>query len=504
MAMYQYGFEEDRFQQAVSQYFKCVICRNVLRDPVTCRDHQHLFCRACITTHLANFERCPSCHQELNVETLREAPRVVTNVLSELKIRCDFYKRGCPKFVELGDLEKHCKECEFGPAMCSNQGCYLDVNRRDLMYHERAVCERRRVECHNCVELRQEMGTMKQTLTGMNEKLDMAAGNEEMKCDLTEMAKQLERISMQLQHGGGMNTKSKVIVAGGLHDEEEVLNSVEMFDLSKRAWTLLQPMNEGRAGASAVVYNNQMIVSGGCDIEANITNSIEALANVDEVSRLSMWENIPAKLPCKLGEHQTVVYNDNLIVVGGKSDDSDDILHFDNISEVSLVPPYTSKLLASMPQKIADHGMECFDDKLVIVGGGNPSTEDDNKVVMYDVSKNECKEFAPLPYPVGLMATVRWHDNVIVLGGAHHDDEALNKVSIYNVKTQKCHMLPPMLYKRKGCTAVLVDNMIIVMGGLDENDQCLKSVESFNFSRYTWEELPSMHEARAHAISIAC
>ena len=367
MATYQYGFEEDRFQQAVSQYFKCVICRNVLRDPVTCRDYQHLFCRACINTHLANFERCPSCNQELCVHTLREAPRVVTNVLSELKIRCDFYERGCIKFVELGDLEKHCKECEFGPAICSNQGCFIDVNRRDLMYHERAVCERRRVECHNCVELRQEMGTMKQTLTEMNEKLDMAAGNEEMKCDLKEMAKQLERISTQLQHGGGMNTKSKVIVAGGLNNEKKgkVLQSVEMFDLSKQAWTLLQPMNESRAGASAVVYNNQMIVSGGMDNEENITNSIEALANVDEVSRLSAWENIPAKLPCKLLRHQTVVYNDNLIVVGGKNYDSDDDDLY-NISEVYLVPPYTSKLLASMSQETAGHGMECFDNILVI------------------------------------------------------------------------------------------------------------------------------------------
>ena len=497
MATCQYGFEEDRFQQAISQYFKCVICRNVLRDPVTCRDHQHLFCRACITTHLANFERCPSCNQELCVHTLREAPRVVTNVLSELKIRCDFYERGCIKFVELGDLEKHCKECEFGPAICSNQGCYLDVNRRDLMYHGRAVCERRRVECHNCVELRQEMGTMKQTLTEMNEKLDMAAGNEEMKCDLKEMAKQLERISMQLQHGGGMNTKSKVVVGGGV-DVDEVLDSVEMFDLSKQAWTLLQPMNEWRFCASAVVYNNQMIVSGGYDSEEDVLNSLEALENVDEVSPLSTWEDIPAELPHNLLGHQTVVFNDNLIVVGGKNDD----LCLDNISEVSLVPPYTSRVLASMPQETAGHGMECFDNQLVIVGGGNASTNVDDKVVMYDVSKNECKELAPLLYPVLLMATVRWHDNVIILGGM--DGEVLNKVSIYNVKTQKSRMLPPMLYKRKGCTAVVVGSMIIVMGGVDQNDESLKSVESFNFSRYTWEELPSMHEARAFATSVAC
>jgi N-acetylneuraminic acid mutarotase len=345
------------------------------------------------------------------------------------------------------------------------------------------------------------MGTMKQTLTEMNEKLDMAAGNEEMKCYLKEMEKQLERISTQLQHGDGMNTKSKVIVAGGLNNEKKgkVLQSVEMFDLSKQAWTLLQPMNKCRSTASAVVYNNQMIVSGGYDKEDGVFNSLEALENVDEVSPLSTWEDIPAELPHNLYCHQSAVFNDNLIVVGGKNDDLD----FDNISEVSLVPPYTSKVLASMPQETAGHGMECFDNQLVIVGGGNASTGVDNKVVMYDVSKNECKELAPLPYPVVLMATVRWHDNVIILGGMDGDKEVLNKVSIYNVKTQKSHMLPHMLYKRKGCTAVVVGSMIIVMGGADENEEVLKSVESFNFSRYTWEELPSMHEARAFATSVA-
>jgi hypothetical protein len=126
-----------------------------------------------------------------------------------------------------------------------------------------------------------------------------------------------------------------------------------------------------------------MIVSGGYDKEDDVLNSLEALENVDEVSPLSTWEYIPAELPQNLFGHQSVVFNDNLIVVGGGDND----LRFDNISEVSLVPPYTSKLLASMTKKTAAHGMECFDDKLVIVGGGNinTSTNVDNNVVMYDV-----------------------------------------------------------------------------------------------------------------------
>jgi hypothetical protein len=34
------------------------------------------------------------------------------------------------------------------------------------------------------------------------------------------------------------------------------------------------------------------------------------------------------------------------------------------------------------------------------------------------------------------------------------------------------------------------------MGGEDEKRNILNSVEKFSFTNYTWEELPSMHEAR--------
>jgi N-acetylneuraminic acid mutarotase len=101
------------------------------------------------------------------------------------------------------------------------------------------------------------------------------------------------------------------------------------------------------------------------------------------------------------------------------------------------------------------------------------------------------------------MATVKWADNVIVIGG---EDKwvAINTVIIYNIKTQQSHWLPPMKYKRSACTAAVVDNTIIVMGGEDNKGNILNSVERFSFTYYTWEELPSMHEARKAFTSVAC
>ena len=498
-AQQQYGFEEERFEQAVSQNFHCIICTNVLRDPVMCRENQHLFCRACITRHLTNFQTCPTCMQKLRIDTLTQAPRAVNNFLCELKIRCDFYDRGCVVLIELGDLENHLKECGFAPVVCSNEGCELEVNQRDLVHHESAVCEQRRVKCHNCAELRQEMDTVKTTLAEMNEKLDNIQDKFAIQDKFESMEKQQEKLSRHEYE----DTKSKVVVAGGWNRDSCELNSVELFDSSKGTWSYLQQMKECHENASAFVYNNQIIVSGGW-IKSNRplrTNSMEALQNANQISPLSTWKKFPAKLSRKLSGFSAVVYNDSLIVVGGFDEDSFSA----NISEMSLVHPYAIKMLTKMPRGISLHAVELFGDTIVIIGGRTTQSINSlNNVLMYDIKKNKCEELAPLPYPVQNMATVKWADNVIIIGGEERNCLPLNTVIIYNVKSQQSHWLPPMKYKRLGCTAAVVDNTIIVMGGEDDKRNILNSVERFSFTHYTWEELPSMHEARRGATSVAC
>jgi hypothetical protein len=160
-----------------------------------------------------------------------------------------------------------------------------------------------------------------------------------------------------------------------------------------------------------------------------------------------------------------------------------------------------------MPHRRRYCGVALFGDKVLIVGG-RQDTESSSalrNVVMYDITKNECQELAPLPYHVCEMATVKWDDdNVMIMGGADSDYKPLNKVLMYNIKTQKTHMLPDMKYKRKGCVAAVVRDTVIVMGGQDESRNFLKSVESFRFNSYNWQELPQMHEARWGATAAVC
>ena len=69
-------------------------------------------------------------------------------------------------------------------------------------------------------------------------------------------------------------------------------------------------------------------------------------------------------------------------------------------------------------------------DKIFIVGAREPSAKNSTlrSVIMY-ITKKECQELAPLPYPIRDMATVmRGDDNVMIISGINSNNEVLNKV----------------------------------------------------------------------------
>ncbi|XP_028411775.1 kelch-like protein 4 [Dendronephthya gigantea] len=537
MASYTTGYDDERFEQIVSQTLHCIICTNVIKDPVMCRHNEHVFCRGCIIRHLMNSQTCPTCMEPLTVDTLK-VPRNIANLISELKIRCEFFERGCERFILLGDLEKHVADCGFAPVFCSNEGCGRKVNKQDLLHHETALCELRRVKCHSCNDIRQEMDTVKSNLAAIEVKVDsinekigdndtdlksiaakvelvqeqqkesnrqLKADNEEMKKLLSKMERQLERIVQQtscdveqrkkgIAEADEMSREPKVVVVGGASDMMKLLNSVEMFSFATKTWTPLQRTKECRDGASSVVHDNQIFVVGGDEGNSGMT-SIEKLSlKAVHVDQSINWEKFPAELREPIRYHRTVIYNGRLITIGG------DGINSDRISEISLVLPYNRKVLATMLERKRLHGVALFGDKIIIVGG----FDSERSVLEYDITKSSIRRMNPLPYDVFNMAMVKWGDNLIVLGGYDKKEKQLSKVLMYDIQSEKSFMLPEMLHKRNGCVAAVVGDTVVVMGGEDGHRKYLKSVEAFRFDRFSWEELPEMHEARLGATAVVC
>ena len=558
MASYIQGYDEERFVTTISRNFLCLICFNVLKDPVLCPRNQHCFCRGCITKHLENSRRCPTCADELTEETLTVPSRMVRDYLDELKIRCIYHDRGCQEIVQLQHLDQHEDSCGFTPAVCTNPGCGATLNKRDLTIHESELCEYRKLKCHSCEEMTKTLANIEKRITrmetnqanvekNMEDKLanlekNMATNLEtQMQNNMaileTKLAESVEKIEQNMAKNPanmegnlesvnnevkGLKTalveafdqmkdvlvkmdgkieenagkvrnapsgdRETIIVAGGYNND-----SVEMFNWRQRTWSPLQSIPKKREGATSFVHNNQIVVAGGYCFRSGYVDDMIRM-NVDPPPDLSMhWSECPMKLPAKLAYHSSVLYDDKLMVTGG----CDGNATSDKIHEVQVVPPYTVKILSRMPEPRQRHCTEIFGDSLLILGGRTTGDCEDtlSNVVLYDIKNNMCKQLAPLPYEVSNMATVRWGDNVVVIGGRDKRGKALNTVIMHNVKTEQSHMLPPMRCKRWGCTAVVVGNNIVVLGGLGEQGR-LKSVESFNFERYTWQELPEMSQAR--------
>ena len=153
-------------------------------------------------------------------------------------------------------------------------------------------------------------------------------------------------------------------------------DSVEMFNWRQRTWSPLQSLPEKRWGATSFVYNNHVTIAGGwmCSGSGRVDNMIRM--NVDPNPDLSThWSDCPVKLPAKLAYHSSVVYNDQLIVTGGYDERT---AVSDCIHEVQLVPPYTVKALSRMPEQRRGHSSEIFDDNMLIVGGSTTDSYQDN------------------------------------------------------------------------------------------------------------------------------
>lgn len=153
------GWDIGRFAEEVDEEFKCSICLNVLESPVhgPCG---HVFCSQCINTWLDQNSRnhntigtqrrrivvsgsCPVDRKTLCKDELVEAAIPFRNIISRLKIKCDFEQYGCNKIVALGSIKDHVRSCNFNPeelVQCPN-GCSSLFLRRELVSRP-----------HNCIK----------------------------------------------------------------------------------------------------------------------------------------------------------------------------------------------------------------------------------------------------------------------------------------------------------------------------------------------------------------
>ena len=291
-----------------------------------------------------------------------------------------------------------------------------------------------------------------------------------------------------------------IIILGGHNGlaRDEVTNTVEKFNIVEGTSTELPRMNQPREGSASFVYNNNIMVTGGNSGQDGL-DSIEALNMNQHPLR---WMMFQGKLPFKLSAHVAIVYQDKLYVIGGynwSENKTSDVIH-----ELALAAPYTSKVLARMPEPREQHRAEIVNQKLLILGGTTTGLSKDatDSVLVYDFTTKKFKSCPSLPKPVWGMSTVTWGNMIIVIGGADKNDQVLNDVIMYDTETGRSERLPSLNHKRYGHSAVIMHDVIVVFAGWNKEQENLNSVETFTLGDDGWKELPGMKEKRRFATAV--
>ena len=546
---YSLGYDDERFESIVDSNFHCLICYNVLKDPVMCRNNQHYFCRGCITEHLRrNGHTCPTCADELTVETLAEVPRIVKNYLNERKIRCDHYDRGCRELVQLQNLQRHVAECGFSPVVCQNQGCGETISKRDRTYHESELCQFRKLQCHNCGEISTMMVGMEINLANLHMKL--ANNNAEMKnmntnldtkmahtntklnkveakvdtkmantdTKLNDMNTKLENMNTKMANMNtkmaNMNTKMTNLQVNveakfeAVNDEvrgiRTSLNEVkDGFGHLKEA--VLEKIESKERKQEEITRNVSGTASGGRENQ-HIFVAGGYRGNSAEIFnyRQRLWSSLKPMTENR-NSASLFVYNNQVTVAGGRCglNSVDNMIRM-NIQPVPDLSVNWSDFAAKLPAKMFGHSSVVYKDSLFVSGGYN----DDQRVYSDCIHEVQLKP----PYTVKLVSkmpeprvdhcTVLCDDNILIVGGkkSWSCNDNLSRVLRYDIKKNECQQLPDLPYAVCDMAIVKWAENVVIIGGVDKDVKVLNNVLIYNTKTGNSHMLPPMlHKRRGCA-----
>ena len=117
------GYDVDRFVSRPPEDIICVICTQVVENPVSC-SQDHLYCQECLEEWLKVSYTCPVDRQTLTTDDVKHVSRPLMSILMSLQIRCVNYMNGCRFVSTVEEQAAHSTICNL--EMASSQENYDD------------------------------------------------------------------------------------------------------------------------------------------------------------------------------------------------------------------------------------------------------------------------------------------------------------------------------------------------------------------------------------------
>ena len=498
-----------------------------------------LWVRECITKHLENSQRCPTCADELTEETLTEPHRMVKDYLNEPKIRCVYHDRGCEEIVQLQHLDQHEDSCGFTPAVCTNPGCGAILNKRDLAIHENELCEYRKLKCHSCGEMTKTltdvekgMGQMETNLTSVQKNMETKFTNLEknmetkftnleknMETKFTNLEKNMETKFTNLEKNmetkftnleKNMDTKlgnlEKNFGKNNTATVETRLANVEvkMVQIKTDMDAKFETVNNEVKGLKTVLVEafdqmKDVLVKMEDNKEENARkvrnassgereNIIVAGGHFNDSVEMFNWRERTwsplQSMPKKRWGATSFVYNNQVVIAGGYCAGSgyvDDMIKM-NVHPHSDLSTHWSECHVKLPTKMEWHSSVLYKDKLMVTGGRDGNATSDKIHEVQVVPPYSVKTLSRMPESRQCHCTEIFDDSLLILGGTTTGTwrDSLSSVVLYDIKHNVCKQLTPLPYEVTEMATVRWGDNVIVIGGIDKRGNVLNTVIMYN------------------------
>ncbi|CAG8473683.1 6927_t:CDS:1 [Paraglomus occultum] len=173
-----------------------------------------------------------------------------------------------------------------------------------------------------------------------------------------------KRPSKRNDHSASLWNGNKLVIFGGMDDEDEYCNDVVILDLETMTWERPEVRGyipQGRAKHSATIYNDKLYIVGG--------HSADGIIVSEDVNCLDLetwtWEPPFAFEPRH--SHYSFIFNNKLCLYGGYTEDLD---REKSLTMMDLDTKTVSKIditSASAPGTAGQHFAQLCGDRLVVV-----------------------------------------------------------------------------------------------------------------------------------------